>query len=96
MDSGWCLPKADFLPIKRIKILVARGENTEMVRSIRLQYHPAGSVAPPGPAGNLGQQLKSAFTGSKIRKTQGKIRTDNADQGDVGEIMPFGNHLGAY
>src|SRR6516162_6284764 len=50
-------------------------------------------VAPTGAAGDLGQQLKCAFTGSKVRHVQSYVGIDDPDQRYIGKIESFGDHL---
>ena len=59
------------------------------------ERRPAAANDISGAAGDLGQQLKCAFTGSKIRHVQSYIGVDDPDQRDIGKIESFRDHLRA-
>ena len=44
---------------------------------------------------DLGKQLKSAFLGAKIWQGKTGVGLDNTDRGEVGEVKPAGESLGA-
>jgi len=67
-----------------------------VVRIEGLDDHPPGMLAPPSPSGNLGQKLEGPLRGAKIREIQGDVRQDDAYEGDLGKVMPFGDHLRAH
>jgi hypothetical protein len=43
----------------------------------------------------LRQQLKGALRGTKVGQTEHRVGGDHTGQGDVGEVVPFGDHLSA-
>ena len=49
----------------------------------------------PARPGHLGQKLKGALPGVILRKEEAEIRGHHSHQGDLGEIVPLGDHLGA-
>ena len=65
-----------------------------MVGIHRLQQHAAGLLPPARPPGDLGQQLESALRSPEVRPSQPGVGIDNADQGDIGDVVAFGDHLG--
>jgi len=44
-------------------------------------------------AGHLCQELKGALGGAKVRKSQADVGVDHAHQGDIGNVVPLGDHL---
>ena len=64
-----------------------------MLRRERLHDDPTGDFAAPRPPGHLRQKLKRPLRGAKIRDIEGRVRADDADQGDIGKIQPLRNHL---
>ena len=67
-----------------------------MVRVDGLDEHDAGKVAPSGAPGNLGQELEGSFGGAKVGHAQSDVGGDDTDEGDVGDIVPLGDHLGSH
>jgi hypothetical protein len=62
----------------------------------RLNEHTPPLWTSPRTTCYLGQQLKGPLGGAEVREIESGIGIDSTDQGDVWEIQPFGNHLGAY
>ena len=54
----------------------------------------ARQVRPPGPAGHLGEELKGPLRGAEIRKVEPHVRRHHPHQGEAGEVVPLGHHLG--
>ena len=52
-------------------------------------------VRPPGPSGHLNQQLGGALRRLEVRAQEAGVRIDGGHQGDVGEVVALGQHLGA-
>jgi hypothetical protein len=52
-------------------------------------------VAAAATAGHLGKELEGALAGAEIGEVEAKVGVDDADEGDIGEVEPFGDHLGA-
>ena len=55
---------------------------------------PFGAAA--SAAGNLAQELEAAFAGAEVGEVDDDVGVDHADEGDVGEIQPLGDHLGSH
>lgn len=51
--------------------------------------------AASGASGDLGEELEGAFGGAEVGEVEGEVGIENADEGDVGEVEAFGDHLGA-
>ena len=66
-----------------------------VVGAVGLHQHPAGPVAPPGPAGHLRHELEGPLGGAEVGHVQRRVGVDHADQRDVGEVEPLGDHLRA-
>ena len=54
-----------------------------------------GRLAASGAAGHLGEQLEGALGGAEIGHAEADIGGDDADQGDVGNVVALGDHLRA-
>ena len=55
----------------------------------------AGEFAATSASGDLGEELEGAFAGAEIRSVEGGVGGEDADKGDVGEVVSLGNHLGS-
>ena len=62
----------------------------KVCRSARL-----GAARAPGAAGDLGQELEGALGRAHVAEGEAEIGVDHADQGEIGEIVPLGDELGA-
>ena len=65
------------------------------MRRERLYNDLSLKLTAPCPTRYLGEKLESAFAGSEIRHVQSEIRVKDSNEGDIGEMETFGNHLGA-
>ena len=66
-----------------------------MVGTHGLDDHPARFLAPAGPAGDLGDQLEGLLRRPEIRHIESAVGPHHPDQGDMGEMVALGDHLGA-
>ena len=66
-----------------------------MLGQVGLEQHPPRSLAPPGAARDLVEQLEGALGRAQIAALEAEIGIDHADQGQHGKVMAFGQHLGA-
>ena len=56
----------------------------------------AGEVAAAGASGDLGDELEGAFGGAEVvGDAERAVGGEDTDEGDIGEVEAFGNHLGA-
>lgn len=55
----------------------------------------AFEFASAGAAGYLGDELEGALCSAEIRDVQADICVEDADEGDVGKVQAFGDHLSA-
>src|SRR5690349_14866142 len=76
-------------------ILGDRVPQSVVMRMIGLNEYSAGAIATSGAAGNLSNQLKSSFCGTKIRQRQPGVDRDYAHERDVREIVTLREHLRA-
>ena len=53
-------------------------------------------LGPAGPAGHLGEQLEGALGGPEIGDLQAQVGVEDAHQGEHGEVVALGQHLGAH
>ena len=87
------LSMSDFLTVKAFEVVAPdRGEGV-VVRHESLHDDASRPRGSSGAAGNLGQELESAFCGPEVREMQADIRGDDADHLDAGEIVSLGDHL---
>lgn len=49
----------------------------------------------PSSSGDLGEELEGAFSGAEVWRIEGEVGIENANEGDVGKVEPFCDHLGA-
>ena len=66
-----------------------------MLGKPRLQHQKARLFAPAGPAGHLDQRLRQPFRAPEFLRKQALVRVDHRHQAEAGEIVAFGEHLGA-
>lgn len=52
-------------------------------------------VSTTSAAGDLGEELEGAFSGSEVGRIEGEVSIKDADEGDVWKVESFGDHLGA-
>ena len=63
---------------------------------VGLEQHASGAVAAAGPPGDLEQQLGHALGGTEVDAEQPGVGVQDRDEGDVREVMPLREHLGAH
>ena len=77
-------------------VVVAAGKvDGGVVREERLDNDFSDVVGTAAAACDLGEQLKSAFGAAEIGQGKGGVGTEDTDQGDVGEVQAFADHLRA-
>src|SRR5260370_35004935 len=67
-----------------------------VMRMISLNQDASRQVATTCASGDLRDQSKGTFSGTKIRKSQSGVHRNDAYQSDVGKIVTFGQHLRAH
>src|SRR6516165_2501520 len=87
------LTKFTFLLPEAFEIVVSGKLYSRAERCRTLHEHFSFRVTSAGTTGDLGQQLKCALTGSKVRHVQSDIGVDDPDQRDIGKIESFCDHL---
>src|SRR5580704_6432662 len=96
MIKWWILTpftKFSLLVPKTVEIMVPGELDRRTERSRGLHKDFSWGFATSGSPGYLGQQLKGALAGSEIRDMEPNIGVDDPDQGDIGKIQPFRDHL---
>ena len=78
-----------------IEVMLAGELDAGAVRGESLDDDFAFKLAASGTPGDLGDELEGALARAEIRDVQAEIRIQNPDQGDVGEMQSFGDHLRA-
>lgn len=48
-----------------------------------------------GAASDLSEELESALACAEVGSVKGEVGIEDADEGDIGKVEPFGDHLGA-
>ena len=76
--------------------MVLGKSDTVVLGTIGLNKHLPICRASASSTGDLREELEQALRRTKIRNGQGSIGRHHADQGNIGVIMAFGNHLGAH
>ena len=78
-----------------LEVVVAGKLDGGRVRGEGLNDDFAFEFAPTGAASDLSEKLKRAFACAEVWDVQPKVRVEDTDEGDVGEVQPFGYHLSA-
>ena len=71
------------------------GINHGVARVAGLKENLAWAMRPAGAPCDLKNQLCRSFGGPEIAAKEAAIHIQNANQGDIGEVVSFGQHLGA-
>ena len=66
-----------------------------VLRVVGLEQDPAGALTAAGPARDLEQQLRHPLRGPEVDAEQSGVGVEDRDQGDVREVVPLREHLGA-
>lgn len=86
-------PEREFLFSEAVVVVVACELDGGVLRGMGLDDDLAEAIAAPGASGDLGEELKGAFAGAKVRHMEAEIGVENSDEGDIGEVEAFGDHL---
>ena len=96
--KGWRLAgftKAAFLLVESVAVTAHQGLHHRVFWIAGLQQNQTRFFRTACPARHLMQQLKSAFARPQVAVTAAQIGIDHADQGQLGEVMAFGDDLRA-
>lgn len=77
------------------EVVVARELDGGAVGDEGLDEDFAFHLAPACASGDLGEEGEGAFASTEVGGVEGEVGIEDADEGDVGEVEAFGNHLGA-
>ena len=89
------LAEFEFLVNEAFEVVVAGELDGGAVGDEGLDEDFAFHFATAGPSGHLGEEGKGAFAGAEVGGVEGEVGIEDADEGDVGKVESFGNHLGA-
>ena len=89
------LPQPDFQVIETVIVLLCRQANQLMLRNQGLNQGAAGSIAPTCSANDLSEHIKGGLSCPVRAGIQAQIPVQHPNQGHIGDIQAFGNHLGA-
>src|SRR6266446_7344629 len=78
---------------KAVKVVMPRELDRGTKRRRCLHKNFAGDLSSSGAASDLGKQLESTFTGSKVGQMQPDICVNDTHQGDIRKIETLGDHL---
>lgn len=78
-----------------VEVVVAGELDARGVGGEGLDDDFAFEFAATGAAGDLGEELEDAFAGTEVGDVEADVGVKDADQGDVGKVEAFGDHLGA-
>lgn len=89
------LPESDLLGIEGVKVVIEGAGDSIVLGRVGLNQHPPRQITAAGPSRHLGEEGEGPFGGTEVGKIESEIGIDDADEGDAGEIVSFGNHLRA-
>ena len=98
VNKRWKLKSLPFIKQvvgKAWVIVVEQGLENNVVAEAGLNQYLTCFAFPTGPATNLHQKLADALAGKKICCKERRIDVVHHNQGQVWEMVPFGQHLGA-
>ena len=72
--EGELAPELHFLLGKAVEVVLAGELNRRRVRGEGLDDDLAFKIAPPGAAGDLGDELEGALAGAEVRHMQAEVR----------------------
>lgn len=86
----------DLLGVETL-VVVRRGESHGRVIGLEgLQDHLTGGLRSPRPTRHLGQQLKGALRGPKVRKRKTLVGQHDAHERHGRNVVPLGYHLSTH
>ena len=89
------LAQLDLGGVERLAVLRDQRAHHRMLRLMRLQKADAAALLAAGAADHLMQQLERALGGARIAVGKPEIGIDDADQIELGKMMPLGDELRA-
>ena len=87
--------QGEFLLIEGEVILGEGRLDAVVLRIIGLDHRLSWQGTSARSSRHLGQEGKGALPCPKVREVEANICQDNTDEGDVGIVVPLGNHLGS-
>lgn len=76
-------------------VVVQGGLDGVVLGVVGLEDNSAGAVAAAGAAGELDEEVVGALDGAEVGEAEIGVGGEHAGEGDVGEMVAFGDHLGA-
>ena len=98
VGEGWEAEVAahfHFLEGVTIEIMAAGELDAGAVWGEGLDDDFALQLAAPGPPSDLGDELEGALAGAEVWDVEAEVGIKDANEGDVGKMEAFGDHLGA-
>ncbi len=89
-------PQLDFLGEEPLVVRREHQAPERVVRIAGLDDHLPRTLPPAGPARSLHQKLEGPLCSAVVRQVAAQVRVGRYDQRDLGEMVPFGQHLGAH
>lgn len=89
------LANIEFLGDEAIEVVVSCKLDGGAVGGGGLDDDFSGHRSATGAAGDLGEELESTFAGAEVGGVEREVGVEDADEGDVGEVESFGDHLSA-
>ena len=89
------LAEFEFLFDEAEEVVVARELDGGAVGDEGLDEDFAFHFAAARASGDLGEEGEGALASAEVGGVEGEVGIEDADEGDVGEVEAFGNHLGA-
>ena len=89
------LPHCNFLVEKALVILLFCEFDHGVVLHPGLDDDLAAQSTAARSSGDLGEELEDCFTGPEIGDLQAAVGIEDPDEGHLGEVEPFGDHLRA-
>jgi hypothetical protein len=87
---------SDLFCVEAFVVVLGGEAHCRVVGLVRLEDDFAGSVGAACTAGDLGEQLESAFGCAEVWEREALISERNANQCDCGDVVSFGDHLCAH
>lgn len=92
---GELLADVEFLGGEAIEVVVPCELDGGGVGGGGLDDDFSGQGPSSGATGDLGQELEGAFACAEVGGVEGEVGIEDPDEGDVGEVETFGDHLSA-
>lgn len=96
--KGWevvFFAEFEFLFDEALEVMMACELDRRAVGDEGLDEDFAFHFASSGASSNLSEEGEGAFASAEVGGVEGEVGIEDSDEGDVGEVESFGNHLSA-